>query len=440
MPRTDDTHDPHLNCWVPSARRAGTDFPIQNLPHGVFRRRGVSDAWRGGVAIGSEILDLRAALATGAFADIAARTLAALHAAAQDTLNDLMAMGPAAWNALRATLSRMLREGHPAQDALASCLVPRDAAELRLPARVGEFTDFFTSADHMMTMGRLFQPDRPALPQFSSLPIAYHGRASTVEVSPTRLRRPWVQSRPPSHACAVATPTAMLDFELELGAWIGMGNANGAPVPLNRAADHLFGLVLLNDWSARDAQAWESLPLGPFLSKNFCTTASPWIVTMDALAPFATPVRRDPDDPPLLPYLRPDPSTPEIGLNLRLEVWLQPAGGTEQRITATRSGHSHWSFPQMLAHHTLNGCRLHPGDLLGSGTQSGPGRDERGCLMEITAAGREPLQLADGSQRTLLQDGDTVILRGWAERDGCVPIGLGECRGTVMPARADPYS
>ena len=427
----DFTHDPRARSWVFSSRREGTDFPLQNLPHGVFRRRGSGERWRGGVAIGAEVLDLRAALEAGALPDTSGLLQAALHAAAAETLNGLMALGRPAWRALRAALFGALREGSPQAARLSACLVPQHDVEMALPARIGDFTDFFTSHDHMRRMGELFQPDRPLLPQFASMPIAYHGRASTVEASPAEVPRPWGQRR--GAAGAELVPTAALDFELELGAWVGPGNPRGTSIDLAEADDHVFGLCLLNDWSARDVQGWEAVPLGPFQAKNFATTVSPWIVTMEALAPFRAPVRRDPADPPLLPYLQPaDGST--LAVDLQLQAWLEVPGIAPVCVTDTRSTHAHWSFAQMVAHHTLNGCALRVGDLLGSGTQSGPGPHECGCMMERTAAGREPMALPDGTQRALLHDGDTVVLRGSADRRDAMRIGFGECRGTVRPA------
>lgn len=424
---TDLTHDPQARSWVPAACAAGTDFPLQNLPHGVFRRRDAA-GWRGGVAIGDQVLDLRQALAAGAFDDAGPLACGALHAAASDTLNGLMALGRPAWRALRQALFHALHEGDPRAARLAGCLVPQCDVELRLPAQVGDYTDFFTSFDHMRRMGEMFQPDRPLLPQFTSLPIAYHGRASTVEAGPVDVPRPWGQVRGPE-----LVPTRALDFELELGAWVGPGNPRGSTIALEDAEDHLFGVCLLNDWSARDVQGWESVPLGPFQAKNFVTAVSPWIVTFEALAPFRAPVRRDAADPPLLPYLQPPPGA-ALALDLRLQAWLEAPGAAPLCVSDVRSRQAHWSFAQMLAHHTLNGCAMRPGDLLGSGTQSGPDESACGCLMERTRAGRVPLQLPDGRERRMLEDGDRVVLRGRAERPGAVPIGFGECRGTVRPA------
>lgn len=432
------THDAAALSWVPSARLEGVDFPLQNLPHGVFRRRGSGEPWRGGVAIGREVLDLQAVLEAGLFAEADTGALArtALRAAAADTLNELMSLGRPAWRALRGLLFEALREGSTHASKLTACLVPQAQVEMRLPARIGDYTDFFTSHDHMRRMGLLFQPDRPLLPHFTSLPIAYHGRASTVEASPMQVPRPWGQVRRGSEGGSETVPTRALDFELELGAWVGPGNPRGTSIGIDEADDHLFGLCLLNDWSARDVQGFEAVPLGPSQAKNFATTVSPWVVTMEALAPFRAAVRRDAGDPPLQPYLRPPAGRDQLAVDLRLQAWLEVPGAEPFCVTDTHSTQGHWSFAQMLAHHTLNGCAMRPGDLLGSGTQSGPGANECGCLMERTAAGRQPLELPGGLRRTMLEDGDTVVLRAFAERPGARRIGFGECRGTVRPAGA----
>lgn len=432
-PKLDFTHDPGARSWVTSAQREGTDFPLQNLPHGIFRRRGSGQGWRGGVAIGDQVLDLRMVTQAGLLDALPAWPQAAAMAAAQDALNDLMSMGRPAWRALRAALFLALREDSPQAPALSHCLVPLQDVEMRLPAQIGEFTDFFTSHDHMRRMGELFQPDKPLLPQFSSLPIAYHGRASTVGVSPQDVQRPWGQVRG-ADARPLFTPTRALDFELELGAWVGLGNPQGQSIDIENAEAHVFGLCLLNDWSARDIQGWEAVPLGPFQAKNFATTISPWIVTMEALAPYRAPVRRDPGDPPLLAYLQP-PDGALLGVDLQLQAWLEAPGIEPVCVTETPSTQAHWSFAQMLVQHTANGCAMRPGDLLGSGTQSGPLPESCGCLMERTQAGREPLVLPGGQRRAMLEDGDTVVLRGFAKRTGAARVGFGECRAVVRAAR-----
>lgn len=423
------THDPSLRSWVPSAQRADSDFPIQNLPHGVFRIRGQGEGFRGGVAIGDEILDMRRAVAAGVFSP-AARPAA--QAASDDALNALMNLGPGAWHGLRRDLSRLLRAGAAEADRLRNCLVPQDQAEYALPARIGDYTDFFTSWHHMLNAGRIFQPDMPPLPHFRWLPIAYHGRTSTIEVSGAPVHRPNGQRRAPGAEAPEFGPTQRLDYEFELAVWIGTGNPRGSAIPIETAEQHVFGLGLLNDWSARDVQAWEAQPLGPFLAKNFLTTVSPWIVTLEALAPFRCALPRTPADPPALPYLQ--GATPG-GLDLQLAASLQTrdSGNAELPLSRSTFRHGYWSLAQMVAHHTEGGCALRPGDLFGTGTQSGPGEREQGCLLELSDGGRQPVRLANGEERRFLEDGDTVVLRAWGERAGAARIGFGECRGTVLP-------
>jgi len=428
MTAINETHDPALRSWVEAANVAGTDFPIQNLPHGVFRRRGTNEPWRGGVAIGESIVDMAQASALEVFSP--SPRLAA-QAAGASTLNALMALGPGHWHALRAELSRLLRTGSPHQARLREALVPIGQAQFALPARIGDYTDFFTSWHHMVNAGAIFQPGAPPLPQFNWLPIAYHGRASTVEVSGADVRRPCGQTRPRAGAAAPQfEPTRCLDYELELALWIGPGNERGRLIPIAEAEGHVFGVGLLNDWSARDVQGWESMPLGPFLAKNFLTSVSPWIVTLEALEPFRCPLPGAVHDAPL-PYLR--PARADAGIDLQLEAWLQTAGGAgPARLSRTSFRHCGWSIAQLVAHHTEGGCSLRSGDLLGTGTQSGPGEGEQGCLLELTRHGSMPLVLPGGERRSYLEDGDTVILRAWAERLGAMRIGFGECRGTVL--------
>jgi fumarylacetoacetase len=433
--KLDETHDGALRSWVACANAADTDFPIQNLPHAVFRRHATNEPFRGGVAIGTMIVDLAAVARSGAFEGQAGVAMQALERAAASSLEAFMAAGPPAWRALRLALSRLLREGAPEAPRLSDCLVAQVDAEYTLPARIGDYTDFFSSYDHMLNVGRVMQPDRPVLPNFKWLPIAYHGRASSIEVSGAELRRPWGQIRGPGDATPRHAPTRKLDYELELGAFVGPGNARGERIALEDAEDHVFGLCLLNDWSARDVQSWESMPLGPFLAKNFLSTVSPWVVTLEALAPFRSALPRAPGDPPTLPHLR-HAAQARPGLDIELEVWLTnlrcDAPGT--RLSQSNFRHAYWSIAQMVAHHTEGGCNLRPGDLLGSGTQSGPGDGEQGCLIELTRDGQRPLTLADGETRSYLADGDVVTLRAWCRREGFARIGFGDCRGRVAPA------
>ena len=432
-----ETHDPALRSWVASTNAAGNDFPIQNLPFAVFRRQGTLEAFRGGVAIGDQILDLAAAAATDVFSGEAAP---AVHAGAHDKLNDLMALGPPSWRALRLALSRALREGAAEQAALAACLVPQSDADYGVPARIGDFTDFYTSVHHATNIGRQFRPDNPLLPNYKWVPIGYHGRASSIGVSGQRFHRPVGQTLPPSTTQPVFGPSQRLDIELELGIFIGTGNALGEPVAMAQAEEHVFGICLLNDWSARDLQAWEYQPLGPFLSKNFATTISPWIVTMEALAPYRVPFVRPQADPQPLPYLDSEANRRQGSFDIQLQVGLttprmRDAGQGEATICRTSYRHAYWTVAQMVTHHTVNGCNLQPGDLFGSGTLSGPTLDQAGALIELTTGGKHPLLLPNGESRTYLEDGDAVVIRGWCEKAGAARIGFGECLGTVLPAR-----
>ncbi len=431
-----ETHDPSLTSWVASANDAGSDFPIQNLPFAVFRRAGSAEAFRGGVAIGDQVLDLAAlGAAAMAFTDEARDALAL---AGRDALNGLMAAGPAAWSALRLALSRLLRSGAA---ELPQALVPQSAAEFAVPARIGDYTDFYTSIHHATTVGRLFRPDEPLLPNYKWVPIGYHGRASSIGVSGQSFPRPKGQTRPANGAAEPHFgPCRRLDYELEVGVFIGTGNADGETIPVAEAEAHVFGLCLLNDWSARDLQAWEYQPLGPFLAKNFATTISPWIVTTEALAPYRAAWTRDAADPQPLPYLDYPALRDSGAFDIELEVLLRTAAMREQDLPAAPVSRSnfrdgYWSVAQMVAHHTVNGCGLRPGDLLGSGTMSGPEPESAGSLLELSGGGKTSISLPGGERRTFLEDGDTVVLRGRAVRPGLPRIGFGEAAGTVLPAR-----
>ena len=438
----DATHDPALRSWVASANDGATDFPIQNLPYARARRAGTDEPWRIVVAIGDQALDLAAAVRAAEHTEAQAAALAPL---ACGDLNAFMARGPADWQLVRASLSRALAAGSPAEAALAPCLVAQSALEFSLPCRVGDYTDFYTSLHHATTIGRMFRPDNPLLPNYRWVPIGYHGRASSLVVSGQDVRRPTGQTLPPGHEVPQFGPCKRLDYELELGLIVGTGNAQGEPVSIGQADAHLFGVVLLNDWSARDIQAWEYQPLGPFLAKNFATTISPWIVTMEALAPYRQAWVRADGEPQPLAYLD-APSVREAGaLDIQLEVWLQTEqrranGAGPARLSHTSFRHQYWSIAQMVAHHTVGGCNLQPGDLLGSGTISGPTLDQAGAMIELTASGRNPVTLdaTEGAgpteTRGFLQDGDAVILKGWCEKPGHARIGFGESRGQVLPA------
>jgi fumarylacetoacetase len=431
------THNPALRSWVGSANRADCDFPIQNLPFGVFRRIARNEAWRGGVAIGDEVLDLGAVALRERSTGAVAKALAACGG--ESTLNSFMAMGREAWSALRGFLSEVLRADSPHAEALRAALVPQSQAEYAVPARIGDYTDFYASIHHATAVGRLFRPDNPLLPNYKWVPIGYHGRASSIRVSGQKLTRPVGQIMPQGASSPALAPTHRLDYELEVGVFIGAGNTLGSRVHVDRVADHVFGLCLLNDWSARDIQAWEYQPLGPFLAKNFATTISPWIVTLEALAPFQTQWTRPAEDPQPLSYLDSAAVRAAGAIDLQLEVWLETArmratGAPPERLSHATFRDSYWTVAQLLAHHTVNGCNLEAGDLFGSGTQSGPAAAEAGSLLELSQGGKSPLTLRSGERRTFLEDGDRVIFRGWCERDGFTRIGFGEAAGLVLPA------
>jgi fumarylacetoacetase len=435
-PILDSTHDPALRSWVGSANVPGCDFPIQNLPFAVFRRAGGGENFRCGVAIGDCVLDLGALDMLGPFAGLGAEALATCG---DPSLNRLMALGRDAWVALRRGLSDCLRVGSPRAAELGSVLIPQREAEFTLPARIGNYTDFYTSIHHATAVGRLFRPDQPLLPNYKWVPIAYHGRASSLGVSGQEVRRPRGQIMPRGADRPQLAPSARLDYELEVGVLIGTGNPLGRPIPIAQAEEHVFGLCLLNDWSARDLQAWEYQPLGPFLAKSFATTISPWVVPLEALAPFRLPWSRPAQEPQPLPYLDSAPLRAGGALDMHLEVGIETAamrasGTAPQRLARTNFRHSYWSIAQMVAHHTVNGCNLETGDLLGTGTQSGPAPEEAGSLLELTEGGKRPLTLVSGESRTFLEDGDRVILRGWCERSGCARIGFGEASGILLPA------
>jgi fumarylacetoacetase len=430
------THDPALRSWVESANAAGTDFPVQNLPFAAFRRAGGAESFRGGVAIGDSVLDLGALHALGLFDGLAREALALCT---RPALNDFMAAGHQASGALRGALSAALRGGSPLAARLRPLLILQSAAEYRVAARVGDFTDFYASIHHATAVGRLFRPDNPLLPNYKWVPIAYHGRASSVRVSGESFPRPHGQVLPPGATRPELAATRRLDYELEVGVFVGRPNLPGSRVPLAEAEEHVFGLCLLNDWSARDVQAWEYQPLGPFLAKNFATTVSPWVVTLEALAPFRVPWVRPAEEPPPLAYLDDPAQHREGALDIQLEVWLDTARMRAQGLMPQRLSHSSfrdswWTVAQMLTHHTVNGCNLEPGDLIGSGTQSGPAASAAGSLLELTAGGRAPLALSGGETRTFLEDGDRVMLRGWCERAPYPRIGFGEAAATVLPA------
>jgi fumarylacetoacetase len=419
--RLDDTHDPALRSWVESAHEPGCNFPIQNLPFGIFKRKGQKEPARGGVAIGDQILDL-----------------AALGVRTGPTLNGLAAMGRQAARKLRRELSRALSVKTRHKKRLLKHLVPMKQAELFLPVAVGDYSDFFTGIHHATNMGRMLRPDNPLLPNYKWLPIGYHGRGSSIVISGATVRRPRGQLKPPDAPAPVYAASKRLDYEVELGFIAGTGNARGRPIAVGDALEHVFGAVLLNDWSARDMQAWEYQPLGPFLAKSFATTISPWIVTMDALEPYrCAAFARAADDPQPLPYLLDEDDQREGGLAIEVEMHLRtPKMKAPVRLSRGNFRDSYWTLAQIVAHQTSNGCNLQPGDLLGSGTISGASADSLGSLMELSLAGKNPLQLASGETRSFLEDGDEVIERGRCVREGYATLGFGEASGRIMPAGA----
>jgi len=439
----DTTTDPTLRSWVASANRAGADFPIQNLPFGVFRRTESLEAPRVGIAIGDDILDVAACLAAGLFASASEEARSAARVCASPSLNALMERGPIARRALRAAVSALLADSTPVhlRQTAEYALVSQQQADMFLPVAIGDYTDFYASVHHATNVGSMFRPDNPLLPNYKWVPIGYHGRSSTIVVSGSAVVRPSGQRKGPNDDIPTVGPSRSLDYELELGAFVGAGNTIGSVIPLAQAEDHLFGVCILNDWSARDIQSWEYQPLGPFLAKNFASTISAWVVTTDALAPFRAPLApRAVDDPQPLPYLDDAADRAAGGFALTMEVALQTArmreaGQAAERLTRGSTLDLYWSMAQMLAHHASGGCAMRVGDLLGSGTVSGRARESRGCLIELTWRGSEPITLSNGETRTFLEDGDEVVMTAYAEREGAVRIGLGACRGQVVGTR-----
>ena len=432
----DETHDPRRESWVASAR-SHAEFPIQNLPFGVFSPP--SAAPRGGVAIGDMIFDLRAGLDSGLFSGDAA---GAAEAAAGPTLNPLMALGKGPRRALRRRLSALLSSDNPDRakiEPLSTRLLHNAAdCSLQLPAAIGSYTDFFAGIHHARNGGMRRDPSNPLNPNYKYVPVAYHSRASSVRPSSVPIRRPNGQRKAPNEGAPSFGPCHKLDYELELAVWVGPGNALGEPIPIAEAGDHLVGLGLFNDWSARDVQQWESQPLGPFLGKSFGSTVSPWVITTEALAPFrvAQPPRPA-DDPRPLPYLWDDADQREGTFDIVLEALLLTEGLRSKGLpphpmSASNTTDLYWTIAQMIAHHSCNGCNLVPGDLFGTGTISGPTPDGYGSLTELSGDGQRPITLTSGETRTFLEGGDEVIFRAHCRRTGCTPIGFGECRARVI--------
>lgn len=432
-----ETHDINLKSWVASANQAGTDFPIQNLPFASFRRKDSAEEFRGGVAIGDQVLDLAVVAAAGIFSGEAQD---AVEAANAPKLNEFMGMGQNYWSALRLALSRALREGSEHQGALEAALVAQSDVEYALPCHIGDYTDFYTSIYHATAVGSLFRPDNPLLPNYKWVPIGYHGRASSIDVSGQNFPRPKGQTKAPDADTPSFGPCKRLDYELELGIYLGKGNELGDSISIEDAESHVFGFCLFNDWSARDLQAWEYQPLGPFLAKNFASTVSPWIVTTEALAPYRTNWHRDEQDPQPLDYLESAHNRESGAFDIQMDVLLETAKMREanaapSKLSESSFKHSYWTVAQMVTHHTVNGCNFLPGDMLGSGTQSGPEHEEAGSLLELSRGGKETITLDNGEERKFLEDGDKVIMRGWCEANGFARIGFGSVEGTILPAK-----
>lgn len=438
----DRTHAPDAESWVESANHPSTDFPIQNLPFGAFRMRGGDP--RIGVAIGDQVLDLRSAVATRSIEFFMQPEAEALGAACSEgSLNTLMGMGAAVARKLRGVLFDVLSASAPTsiRKALAQSLHSSSEIEPLLPATVGDYTDFYASIHHATNVGSMFRPDSPLLPNYKYVPIGYHGRASSIVPTGTAIRRPNGQMRDEANGEPNFGPSRRLDYELELGMLIGEGNILGEPIPMAAAQERIFGFALVNDWSARDVQAWEYQPLGPFLAKSFATTVSPWVVTLDALAPFRAPAfGRAAGDPAPLEYLTDRADQESGGIDITLEVWIATERMRAEQVAPVRLScgsftQMYWTPAQLVAHHASNGCNLRPGDLLASGTVSGREKGSRGCMLELAWRGTEPVSLPTGEQRSFLEDGDEVTLRGYCERPGARRIGFGECRGTITSAR-----
>ncbi len=434
MMHTDMTHNASLRSWINSAD-GHPDFPIQNLPLGVFSLH--DSAPRGGVAIGDMVLDLLLLCATGLLEGDA---LVAAEHAATDKLNDLLALGSKHRLALRRKLSLLLAIDSPYQQILRDCLHAQSSVTMHMPARIGDFTDFYVGIHHATEVGKLFRPENPLLPNYKYVPIGYHGRSSSITVSSVPIRRPAGQTKSPDSEVPVFGPSKRLDYELELGIWIGEGNGVGTPIEIGEAADHVGGFCLLNDWSARDIQAWEYQPLGPFLAKNFASTVSPWIVSPEALEPFrVAQARRPSGDPQPLNYLLDPNDQSEGAYGIDLEIYIltqamRAKGLQPQCVARSNTTHMYWTVAQLIAHHTSNGCNLQPGDLLGSGTISGPDAGSRGSLLEASGGGKTPIRLPSDELRTFLEDGDEVIFKAYGRRVGFASIGFGECRARVLPA------
>jgi fumarylacetoacetase len=431
-----ETHDIGLTSWV-SCANEHSDFPIQNLPFGIFKRKDKNEAWRGGVAIGTKVIDLAVLASANVFSD---ETQIALSLACQPSLNAFMNLGPQAHSALRLALSRALRVDSKVQNIMQATLIAQDEIELSIPCQVGDYTDFYTSIHHATAIGKLFRPDNPLLPNYKWIPIGYHGRSSTIGVSGQHFHRPIGQTKTPDALQPSFGPCQRLDYELEMGIFIGKSNQMGDSIPMQQAENHIFGMCILNDWSARDIQAWEYQPLGPFLAKNFASTISPWIVTMEALAPFRSDFSRPAEDPSPMEYLSSVQNSQSGGLNIDLECFIhtqqmRDQHQTMEKLSQSNFKYSYWTPAQLVTHHSSNGCAMRAGDLLGSGTQSGPKYEQAGSMLELSNGGKSPVTLSNGEQRKFLADGDSIIMGASCSKTGAAKIGFGQVVSTVLPAK-----
>jgi fumarylacetoacetase len=432
--RLNETHDPKARSWVLSANDGKTDFPLQNLPFGVFQHPH-QESPRIGVAIGDQILDLCDVGEALTEVDELTR-----EACEEDDLTLLMAMGPERQSVLRRAIFHLLREGAPGEKrkSVEGCLTKQSEVKMVMPARIGDYTDFYASIYHATNVGSMFRPDNPLLPNYKWVPIGYHGRASSIVVSGTEVKRPRGQLKADDAVEPTFGPSKRLDYELEVGVFVGEANEQGVPIEIANAREHIFGLTLVNDWSARDMQAWEYQPLGPFLAKSFATTISPWVVTLEALEPFRSAAfARNNGDPKPLKYLLDPEDQSSGGIDITLEVSIATRKMREQGVEAERVSRGsfrdmYWTIAQLLTHHASNGCNLKSGDLLASGTVSGKEKSSRGSLLELAWRGTEPLKLANGEERKFLEDGDEVVIRGYCEKEGVPRLGFGECRGIIV--------
>jgi len=433
-----ETHNPALTSWVNSANQTNTDFPIQNLPFGIFKTANTEQPFRGGVAIGDQVIDLSALSKLSLFKGIAQK---AVEACDTNELNTFMAMGKEAWSALRLALSNALKEGSTLQEKVELCLIAQSDVEYALPCNIGDYTDFYTSIHHATSVGLKFRPDNPLLPNYKWVPIGYHGRSSSIDVSGRDFKRPSGQTKAPTATVPSFGPCKRLDYELEVGIFIGKGNDLGEAISIENAEDHVFGLCMFNDWSARDIQGWEYQPLGPFLSKSFASTVSPWIVTTEALAPYRSAWTRVESDPQPMPYLESEGNRAKGSFDIQLQALLETKAMREKNEEAVQMSQSnfkdsYWTVAQMVAHHTVNGCNLRAGDMFGSGTQSGPNPEEAGSMLELSNAGANPISLPNGEKRTFLEDGDNVIMKGWCQKEGAARIGFGSVSAIILPAES----